>query len=139
MFDISLAEIAVIGVVALVIIGPKKLPEVARFAGYWLGKVRRMIANAKSDMNREFKTDDLRNLLTQQQGEMQELRKIFDETRSSIEADVKDLGINLEDKAIPDDAAAAPAGEIHNEVKPGDTAALPAASAPLTAPHDGSK
>lgn len=135
MFDISLAEIAVIGVVALVIIGPKKLPEVARTVGYWLGKVRRMIANAKSDMNREFKTDDLRNLLTQQQGEMQELRKIIDETRSSIEIDVKDLGVNLEDKAIPGD----PSGEIHNEVKPGDTAALPTASTPQTAPHDGSK
>lgn len=139
MFDISLAEIAVIGVVALVVIGPKKLPEVARFAGYWLGKVRRMIANAKADMNREFKTDDLRNLLTQQQGEMQELRKILDETRSSIEADVKDLGINLEARAIPDDAADASAGEIHNEVKPGDTAALPAASTPQTSPHDGPK
>ncbi len=135
MFDISLAEIAVIGVVALVIIGPKKLPEVARTVGYWLGKVRSMIANAKSDMNREFKTDDLRNLLTQQQGEMQELRKILDETRSSIEADVKDLGVNLGDKAIPGD----PAGEIHNEVKPGDTAALPAASTPQTSLHDGSK
>jgi sec-independent protein translocase protein TatB len=135
MFDISLAEIAVIGVVALVVIGPKKLPEVARTAGYWLGKVRRMIANAKTDMNREFKTDDLRNLLTQQQGEMQELRKILDETRSSIETDVKDLGVNLGDKAIPDDSV----GEIHNEVKPGDTAALPTASTPQTSPHDGSK
>lgn len=134
MFDISMAEIAVIGVVALVVIGPKKLPEVARFAGYWLGKVRNMIANAKSDMNREFKTDDLRNLLTQQQGEMQELRKIFDETRSSIEADVKDIGVNLDAQAIPND----PAGDTHNEVVP-DTAALPTASTPLTAPHDGPK
>ena len=135
MFDISLAEIAVIGVVALVVIGPKKLPEVARFAGYWLGKVRNMIAKAKSDMNREFKTDDLRNLLTQQQGEMQELRKIIDETRSSFEADVKDLGLNLGDQAIPNSSV----DETNNEVNPGDTAALPTASTPQTPPHDGPK
>lgn len=133
MFDISFVELALVGVVALLVIGPKKLPDVARTAGRWIGKIRRMIANAKADMDREFKTDELRKLLTQQQGEMQELRKILDETRSSLDTDVNQLGVNLADNAVPAESPGAT-----GEVKP-DSPALPADTAPQTLPHDGQK
>lgn len=132
MFDISLAEIGIIALVALLVIGPQKLPEVARSIGYWLGKVRHMVANAKSDMDREFKTDELRNLLTQQQGEMQELRKILDDTRTGMEVDTSQLGVNLEDNILAD-------SPDQPATKPEPPAAIPAESAPQKPPHDGSK
>jgi len=134
MFDISLAEIGIIALVALLIIGPQKLPEVARTIGYWLGKVRRMVASAKSDMDREFKTDELRNLLTQQKGEMQELRKILDETRTDMEVDTSQLGVNLQDNVLADSPGDQPA-----TTEPELPAAIPAESAPQKPPHDGSK
>ncbi|RJQ47566.1 MAG: twin-arginine translocase subunit TatB [Gammaproteobacteria bacterium] len=99
MFDINFSELAVVGIVALLVIGPKRLPEVARTAGKWLGKARRMVERFRADMDREFKTDELRNLLTQQQEEMQELRKIVEETRGTLD----DAGHQIESLASPDD------------------------------------
>jgi sec-independent protein translocase protein TatB len=97
MFDINFPELAVIAIVALLVIGPKRLPEVARTAGKWLGKAQRMVARFRADMDREFKTDELRNLLTQQQEELQELRKIVEETQGTLD----DAGHQLENLAAP--------------------------------------
>lgn len=130
MFDINFAELAVIGVVALVVVGPKKLPEVARTAGRWVGKARRMIAAAKADMDREFKTDELRKLLTEQQGEMAELRQIISETRSSLEADFHKASAGLEESAI------APASPALTEGAQPEPAAAPATTASPAPPHD---
>ena len=63
MIDISFWEIAVIGVVALVVLGPERLPRVARQAGQWMGKLQRYVADVKSDLNRQMELDELRNLL----------------------------------------------------------------------------
>lgn len=95
MFDVSFTEIALIGIVALLVVGPQKLPGLARSAGVWIGKTRRMIASVKADVDREFKTDELRKLLTEQQAEVQELRQILDENRSAVEADIKQLSSEL--------------------------------------------
>lgn len=143
MFDINFPELVVVGIIALLVIGPKRLPEVARTAGKWLGKARHMVARFRADMDREFKTDELRNLLTQQQEEMQELRKIVEEARGTLD----DAGRELESLASPPGAAAQPAAIA----SPSDTDALrerarqasspPAAIAPLTdsPPHGGAK
>ena len=60
MFDVGFWEMAFIGVVALVVIGPEKLPKVARTAGLWMGKGRRMINDVKSDIKQEMNEDDLK-------------------------------------------------------------------------------
>jgi sec-independent protein translocase protein TatB len=82
MFDISVGELALIGAVALVVIGPEKLPKVARTVGVLLGRAQRYVANVKADINREIELENLRKL----EAEMNEAgRKLGQELRHSLE------------------------------------------------------
>ena len=60
MFDLGLTKLAVIGVVALVVIGPERLPKVARTVGTLLGRAQRYLADVKAEVNREMQIDELR-------------------------------------------------------------------------------
>ena len=60
MFDIGFSELLVIGVVALIVIGPERLPKVARTAGHLLGRFQRYASSVKSDISREMQMDELR-------------------------------------------------------------------------------
>ncbi|MCM5571823.1 Sec-independent protein translocase protein TatB [Burkholderiaceae bacterium FT117] len=62
MFDFGFTELFVIGLVALVVLGPERLPRVARQAGQWMGKLQRYVSDVKSDINRQMELDELRNL-----------------------------------------------------------------------------
>ena len=62
MFDVSLSEMMVIAVVALVVIGPERLPKVARTAGLLLGRLQRYVGDVKADINREMQLDELKQL-----------------------------------------------------------------------------
>lgn len=60
MFDIGFSELVVIGVVALIVIGPERLPKVARTAGHLYGRMQRYVSSVKSDISREIQLDELR-------------------------------------------------------------------------------
>jgi Sec-independent protein translocase TatB len=60
MFDIGFSELAVIGVVALIVIGPERLPKVARTVGHLLGRAQRYAATVKSDISRELELEELK-------------------------------------------------------------------------------
>ena len=77
MFDIGFSELMMIGVVALVVLGPERLPKVARTAGEWMGKLQRYVADVKVDINRQMDIAELRKM----QEEVKEAAK-------SIEASV---------------------------------------------------
>src|SRR5690349_9759607 len=62
MFDIGFSELLVIGVVALIVIGPERLPRVARTLGHLAGRLQRYVADVKADINREVELDELRNM-----------------------------------------------------------------------------
>ena len=62
MIDLGLTKIAIIGVVALIVIGPEKLPKVARMAGSLYGRAQRYLHEVKSEVSREIELDELRNL-----------------------------------------------------------------------------
>jgi len=62
MFDIGLSEFVVIGIVALVVIGPERLPKVARTAGHLFGRMQRYVADVKADLNREMDGSELRDI-----------------------------------------------------------------------------
>lgn len=62
MFDISFTEIMVIAVVALIVVGPERLPKVARTLGHLLGRVRRYVGDVKNDIQREMEVEELNEL-----------------------------------------------------------------------------
>ena len=62
MIDLGLSKLAIIGVVALIVIGPEKLPKVARMAGTLYGRAQRYLHDVKSEVSREIQLDELRNL-----------------------------------------------------------------------------
>lgn len=62
MFDIGFSELVVIAVVALVVLGPERLPKVARTAGVLLGRLQRYVNDVKSDINREMQLEELKKL-----------------------------------------------------------------------------
>ena len=76
MFDIGFWELALIAILALVLLGPKRLPEAARAAGYWLGRARRFIATAKNELDQHMQAGDL--------DELRRLKEELDETRRYI-------------------------------------------------------
>lgn len=62
MFDVGFSELMVIAVVALIVIGPERLPKVARTMGHLFGRMQRYVADVKSDINREMNLDEVRKL-----------------------------------------------------------------------------
>src|SRR5258706_6043019 len=62
MFDIGFSELLVIGVVALIVIGPQKLPRVARTVGHLVGRMQRYVSDVKADINREIELEELRKM-----------------------------------------------------------------------------
>ncbi len=62
MFDIGFSELLVIGVVALVVIGPERLPRLARTIGHLVGRLQRYVADVKADINREMELEELRKM-----------------------------------------------------------------------------
>ena len=62
MFDIGFSELMVIGLVALIVIGPERLPRVARTIGHLSGRLQRYVADVKADINREVELDELRKM-----------------------------------------------------------------------------
>lgn len=62
MIDLAISKIALIGAVALIVIGPEKLPRVARMAGTFLGKAQRYVADVKAEVNRSMELDELKKM-----------------------------------------------------------------------------
>ena len=85
MFDVGFSEIILIMVVALVVVGPERLPKLARTAGLYLGRMRRMVATVKADVQRELAAEDLKRTL-QKQVESVGLHDIVEETRDAATA-----------------------------------------------------
>ena len=90
MFDMGFQEIVLIGIIALIVIGPERLPSVARSIGLWVGKMQRFVAGVKSDIANELQTDELRNMLSSQEDQIRELKSMVKETQSDLERTAKD-------------------------------------------------
>ena len=81
MFDFGFSEMAIIAVVGLVVLGPERLPKVAKQLGQWMGKLQRYVSDVKSDITRQMELDELRKL----QAEVKDAASgIEDSFRSSI-------------------------------------------------------
>ena len=69
MFDMGFTEMMLIGIVALIVIGPERLPGVARTAGKYFGRLKRFMTTVKADVEQELRADELREILARQQQE----------------------------------------------------------------------
>jgi sec-independent protein translocase protein TatB len=80
MIDLGLSKLAIIGVVALIVIGPEKLPKVARMAGTLYGRAQRYLHEVKSEVSREIELDELRNLQKEVQDTAQSIKENVENT-----------------------------------------------------------
>jgi len=114
-------EMMLIGIVALIVIGPERLPGVARTAGKYFGRLKRFMTTVKADVEQELRADELRQILAQQQRELNNLKDSISEAGKDIGEQVDavgkvgdELAASLEDdpaaaSADAESAAAAPA------------------------------
>jgi len=116
MFDVGFSELVVIGLIALIVLGPKRLPEVARTAGRWLGKLRRFVAEVKQDLDREIHHEEL--------AELRKLKQELDATRSLMQDASGELV-----KGFTEVAAGSTEPTIHPNASSGQ-ASLPTPPAP---------
>ena len=134
MFDIGFSEMIVIAIVALVVIGPERLPKVARTAGHMLGRLQRYVNDVKSDINREIQLEELKKLQSELQEsarsveqslttEMNAARQAVSQTAQALSDDLQPMAA-LEQPAAP----AAPPSPATNALPPASAAAVPAAN-----------
>lgn len=97
MFDIAFSEMMIIALVALVVIGPEKLPRVARQAGQWIGKLQRYVSDVKSDLNRQVDLEELRRMQTDLQQAAQGVEASVTEAVSQVRTEFDDLSASLGD------------------------------------------
>ncbi len=90
MIDLGLTKIALIGAVALVVIGPEKLPTVARMAGTLFGRAQRYINNVKAEVNREMQMEDLRKMQSGFVDAASKLNKTVGEPMAEAEQSLND-------------------------------------------------
>ena len=98
MFDAGFTELLLIGLVALVVIGPERLPGVARTAGKWLGKGKRMLSDVKAEIDQEIKAEELKKILEvqKQNKPLQELIESTTESISDIKSDTEKMIADLD-------------------------------------------
>ena len=88
MIDIGLSKMALIGAVALIVIGPEKLPRVARTVGTLLGKAQRYVADVKSEVNRSMELDELKKMKESVEGAARDVEQSIRTSASEFEKDM---------------------------------------------------
>ncbi len=136
MFDIGFSEIVVIAVVALIVIGPERLPKTARTLGHLFGRLQRYVADVKADINREMQLEDLRKLQQQVQTAATEFETSMSTAAREVESGVRSVESDLNAAGRATAAEGAGASESGPLSKPAERA--PAAAADATSPHQGS-
>ena len=89
MFDIGFTELMLIGIVALVVIGPERLPKVARTAGQWMGKLNRYVSQVKQDIDRDMKLEELRKMQQDMKDTAQRYEVMAGDAAREVEATVQ--------------------------------------------------
>jgi sec-independent protein translocase protein TatB len=153
MFDIGFSELMVIAVVALIVIGPERLPKVARTLGHLFGRMQRYVNDVKADISREMELDELKKL----QASMQDAARSFEQSvtrevnategelqKIAQEANPTPLPAPQPEPGAPAEIAAAnapgaegPLSHVDGRIPPVSTAGIPSPSAAQTEPVPG--
>ncbi|MEQ8486599.1 MAG: Sec-independent protein translocase protein TatB [Pseudomonadales bacterium] len=110
MFDVSFAELILIAIVGLLVIGPERLPEALRTLGLWLGRMRRSFTNVKAEIEKEIGMDDIRRQL-HNEAVMEEMKRIERDVRRSVDTSAASESGNRIAPAAEAPAAETPAAE----------------------------
>lgn len=108
MFDIGFSELMVIAVVALIVIGPERLPKVARTVGHLFGRMQRYVNDVKADISREMALDDLRKLQANIQETANSLEQSMNQEVRAVESGLNQIAGDAQ-SAAPAAAEPAPA------------------------------
>ena len=96
MLDLGISKMALIGAVALIVIGPEKLPRVARTVGTLLGKAQRYVADVKAEVNRAMDLDELKKMKESVEEAGREVEKSIHSTKSDFEKDWSEVTAGLD-------------------------------------------
>jgi sec-independent protein translocase protein TatB len=121
MFDIGLSELMVIGVVALVVIGPERLPKVARTLGLLFGRLQRYVTQVKSDISREMELAELGKVKTEFESAARSFQTDIESKAAEVSREVQDTQAALENAF-----AEAPAAEAATPAQPAPSMPEPA-------------
>jgi sec-independent protein translocase protein TatB len=91
MFDLGFTELLMIGIVALLVIGPERLPKVARTAGSWIGRLNRYVSDVKQDIDRDMRLDELRKLQEQMRETAQKYEIMAGEMETKAKSEVNQV------------------------------------------------
>lgn len=120
MFDIGFSELMIIAVVALIVIGPERLPKVARTVGHLFGRMQRYVNDVKSDISREMALDDLRKLQASMKDTARSIEESVNEEVRSAEAEMNK--ISADTQAAVAEPAETPPPPASGTAEPGKTA-----------------
>jgi len=113
MFDIGFAELLVIGIVALLVIGPDKLPDTIRTVAMWLGRLKRTYSRFRQDLEKEIGADEIRRQL-HNESIMADLKRAEQEMKSAINPVDKPSSEPRNDKTSASDKS----GATDNQIRP---------------------
>lgn len=132
MFDIGFWELSLIGIVALLVIGPERLPAVARTVGKWVGKANRFIANVKDDISKELKDEDLKRILAEQQKLADEYKQAANSMKSSVQSGTESLreSVHMDDLLVIDEPGSSETSETSVQKEQNKPQSKPEASQP---------
>ena len=137
MFDVGFFELLLVGLVALLVFGPERLPSLARTAGLWIGRGRRFLGTVKADIEQELKAEELKRIIREQQLNnplhdlIEDTEKSLREARQQAEAALKPVagpspaapsdspGPNVQTEATPKGQAESGGATTEAPAKPG--------------------
>jgi sec-independent protein translocase protein TatB len=129
MLDVGFSELVVIGVVALVVIGPERLPKVARTMGHLLGRLQRYVSGIKADITREMDLDELRKMQTKIEDSVRNAEQAAHNEATKAEAELRTIAVGMgkpdpeptvapEPMAMKDEVPGAPAASSAQPTSP---------------------
>jgi len=110
MFDVGISEIMVIAVVALVVLGPEKLPKTARTLGHLFGRLQRYVGEVKADINRELAMEDLKKLQAEVSSAATDFQTSMTATATEVEANIREVEASLNSAATGETSPVAERG-----------------------------
>lgn len=128
MFDFSFFELVVIGVVALIVIGPERMPKVARAAGLLFGRAQRYVSEVKADINNQLKLDELRKIEADLRAKASTAEHVIIEETHRVEQEFRGVAESVTPAVTP---LVLEGGETAE--KPGEPQPLPSAETPAVA------